>query len=138
MIERALEQLRRGPEPIVQIECFTEADGELEAIALFHPSRIHRAQRFARGGEFGRVGIPPEPLQMHASQHQPRAIRHRRLLQRFERGLLGEVVLTGVVESTGLGQGIGSCQGARRQHEDGAAARGAVAWGDGSTAARST
>ena len=118
MIQRPLEQLRCGPKAIVQVERFTETDGELESIALIETARVHGAQRLARRGELGRVGIPPESLQMDASQHQPRAIGHRRLLQRFERGLLGLVVLSGVVEATGLGEGVGGGDRLSRQHQD--------------------
>ena len=97
-IQHGVEQRRRGPEPIFEIQPFRQPDRQLDPLARVERTGIHRAQRGDRVGEIVRGCRAAIALELDAPEHDPCAFRGRREADRLAGGAFRGVVLTEVVE----------------------------------------
>ena len=114
-IERGLEELGGGAEPIVQIQDLRLTDRQLQTLAILEGAGIDAAERFAGRTQVGGIRCLAKPLQLDASENDARRVRQTVNRERFASGARGRLVLTGVVEPARFRQRIGRLH---RRHKD--------------------
>ncbi len=115
-----LEELRRRPVSLLEVQRLGEADGQLHAFGRVERRRVDHAQRLARLREVARVRGLTETLELNPAQHDARRVGARRDSGGLARQLLGGFVLSQVVEAPGFGQRVRRQGRPRdRQQEDG-------------------